>query len=367
MRLPSTENAILKTRIAIGACDTYDTARIKGLLLKALEDVQFSFHGRGTRALIKPNLLSAKSPEKAVTTHPAIIRAIGELLKDHSYAISIGDSPGFGSTTRVLAQSGIMDVVNHLGLTVSSFDSKIIKKNIGISPYREFLFGDDPDAYDLVINVPKLKSHAMMGVTLGVKNTFGFIHAFEKAKWHLRAGHDRLLFASMLIDIHRIAKPDLTILDGIVGMDRDGPSSGRIRDLGLVAVGTDAFALDDSIERMLHLPHPAPVTHVARKHGLVPDHEIVKLGEVSVTDFQLPRTTMDTDWDIPNFAKHLLKNTVLHKPKVQEKICKGCGVCVRVCPNQALTLSEGKPVFDYVRCIRCYCCHELCPANAIKI
>jgi uncharacterized protein (DUF362 family)/Pyruvate/2-oxoacid:ferredoxin oxidoreductase delta subunit len=315
--------------------------------------------------LIKPNLLISRTPEKAVTTHPAIIQALAELLKDHSCAITVGDSPGFGSTDKVLNISGIMDVINQLGLTISTFNDNIIKKTKGVSPYREFLFGDDPEKYDLVINVPKLKTHGMMGMTLGVKNTFGFIHAFEKSKWHLRAGQDRSLFASILIDIHRIVKPSVTILDGIIGMDGDGPSSGRPRNLGILGVSKNAFILDDCIEKIVHLPYPTPITHLAGKHGLLPDYEVIGSNIPKIDDFLMPNT-MDTDWNIPDFTKRLLKNVFIKKPKIHKKMCKACGVCVKVCPANALSMEEKEPVFDYTRCIHCYCCQEMCPEGAVK-
>jgi len=351
-------------KVAIEACDTYDVKLLKTLLDSLFQKISF-LPISNTKVLIKPNLLISKTPEKAVTTHPAIIQAIAELLKDHSCAISIGDSPGFGSTEKVLNISGIMDVIKQLGLTITTFSDSIIKKSDGISPYREFLFGDDPEKYDIVVNVPKLKTHGMMGMTLGVKNTFGFIHAFEKAKWHFRAGQDRSLFASILIDIHRIVKPSVTILDGIIGMDGDGPSSGRPRNLGILGASNNAFILDDCIEKLVHLPYPTPITHLAGKHGLLPDYEVIGSNIPKIDDFLMPNT-MDTDWNIPLFAKRLLKNVFIKKPKIHKKMCKACGACVKVCPANALLMQEEGPVFDYARCIRCYCCQEMCPEGAIK-
>jgi uncharacterized protein (DUF362 family)/Pyruvate/2-oxoacid:ferredoxin oxidoreductase delta subunit len=352
-------------KVAIETCDTYDVKLLKTLLDSLFQKISFLPISHA-KVLIKPNLLISKTPEKAVTTHPAIIQALAELLKDHSCDISVGDSPGFGSTEKVLNISGIMDVIKQLELTIATFTHNIIKQSDGISPYREFLFGDDPEGYDIVINVPKLKTHGMMGMTLGVKNTFGFIHAFEKARWHLRAGHDRSLFASILIDIHRIVKPSVTILDGIIGMDGDGPSSGRPRNLGILGVSKNAFILDDCIEKLVHLPHSTPITHLAGKHGLLPDYEVVTGSSVpEIDDFLMPNT-MDTDWNIPLFAKRLLKNVFTKKPKIHKTTCKACGVCIKVCPANALSIHENGPVFDYALCIRCYCCQEMCPEGAIK-
>lgn len=321
---------------------------------------------RYARVLIKPNLLTAKSPEKAVTTNPVMIQAIAQLLLDYSCSITIGDSPGYGSIIKVLKSSGIMDIIKDLNLNISSFEYNIIKHSNGISPYKEFLFGDDPEKYDIIVNVPKLKTHGMMGMTLGVKNTYGFIHAFEKARWHLRAGQDRSLFASILIDIHNIVSPSVTILDGIIGMDGDGPSSGRPRELGILAVSKNAFILDDYIEKLVSFPYPTPITRLAKTYSLIPEYGIISNNKPVINDFQVPRS-MDTDWNIPRFAKNILRNVFLKKPGVQKNMCKSCGICVKTCPAKAMSLNDKGPVFDYSRCIRCYCCQEMCPEGAIRI
>ena len=352
-------------KVHLWPCPAYDVAFIKKCLSKSLQDLDMEI--RDMRVLLKPNLVVAKKPDQAVTTHPAIVQALGELLVEMGCTVFVGDSPGYGSAHKVLLSSGIAHIMEQTGLHISHFSDDIIKKSNGISPFKDFVFGDDPDNYDIVINLPKLKSHTMMAVTLGVKNTFGFIHAFHKAKWHMRAGQDRRIFASILIDIHRVANPSLTIIDGIVGMDGDGPSSGRPRNFGILGVAKNAFALDDSIEKLLCLPYPAPVNSLAAEHGLVPPYETINHGVNSVDDFMLPRSVMDTDWRLPSFVKKILKNTFFSKPKVNKTLCKSCGVCAKVCPNKALTVMKKGPDFDYSRCIRCYCCQEMCPEGAIKV
>jgi uncharacterized protein (DUF362 family)/NAD-dependent dihydropyrimidine dehydrogenase PreA subunit len=352
-------------KVSIERCNSYEVKPLKTILYSMFQKISF-FPIRNAKVLIKPNLLMSKTSEKAVTTHPVIIQALAELLKDYSCVVSVGDSPGSGATVKVLNISGIMDIIKQLELGISYFDHNIIKKTNGISPYKEFLFGDDPERYDFIVNVPKLKTHGMMGMTLGVKNTFGFIHAFEKAKWHLRAGQDRSLFASILVDIHTIVHPSITVLDGIVGMDGNGPSSGRPRDLGILGASKNAFALDDSIEKLVHIPHPTPITDLASRHGLLPDYEITGNTVPEINDFVLPNTIMDTDWNIPPFAKKLLKNVFTKKPKINKRTCQACGVCAKVCPANALSMKKDGPAFNYSRCIRCYCCQEMCPEGAIK-
>ncbi len=353
-------------KVLLQACDRYEQKRLKDFFAKGFQTLGLPIDKKAV--LLKPNLLSGKPPEKAVTTHPEFIRALAEILLEHGCRITIGDSPGYESTKKVLNNSCIMDVIKYFGLNISPFNRKILKKLDGISPYRQFTLGEDPGDYDLVINLPKLKTHTMMGLTLGVKNTFGFIHAFEKARWHLRAGKDRMLFASTLIDIHTIVNPHLTILDGILGMDGDGPSNGRPRQLGVLAMSTSAFILDDAIEKLVRPHYPLPVTTLAKEHGLIESYETVAYSTPVINDFRMPDTVMDTDWSIPQPVKTLLKNTFVKKPKIIRAACKQCGICVKVCPAKALSIRQHEaPLFDYKKCIRCYCCQEMCPEGAIKI
>ncbi len=351
-------------RIIIGKIEAYQVNRIREFLEKGLDDIGLEYSNK--KVLLKPNLLSGNPPEKAITTHPAVVDAISGILKDHSCDVYIGDSPGYESTARVLKKAGYTGVISRHNLKVSLFDKKIEKRYDGISPYREFLLGDDPDGYDLIINIPKLKSHTMMSLTLGVKNTFGFIHRLEKAKWHLRAGKDREIFARVLIDIHRIVHPDVTILDGITGMDGDGPSNGRVRDFGIMGISKDAFILDHYIERMIGLSQWLPVTNEALRNSLVKEYDIVAHGNPEIDDFLMPQS-MATDWNIPGRIKGFLRGFFIKKPRLKKDICEGCRICMKVCPANAINFTDNIPVFDYNKCIRCYCCQEMCPNGAIKV
>lgn len=343
----------------------YNVTDIKEFLESSLKDIDLAGRLYHKKILLKPNLVMGKAPYKAVNTHPKIVQAVAEFLLDSSCDVFIGDSPGYESTERALKASGIMDVVKALGLTVASFNSPVTKRRAdGVSPYRFFTLGEDPSLYDAIVNLPKLKTHGMMGLTLGVKNTFGFIHSLEKARWHLKAGEDRALFASILIDIHQLVRPTVTILDGIIAMDRDGPSNGRARNEGIMGISTDAFALDHYIERILGLTTPLPITRKALEYGLVGKYEIQADGIPIIKDFEMPKL-VDTDWTMPVFVKKVLKKIFVKKPRLKKELCKSCAVCCKVCPAGALAFIEENPRFDYDKCIRCYCCQEMCPEGAI--
>lgn len=349
----------------MGGCDSYELKALKDIIGRGFQETNFQI--RKAKVLIKPNLLAGRSPDSAVTTHPLFVRAIAEVLLDSTCEVYIGDSPGYEPIEKVMKNCELSDVIEDLGLNIAYFRSKIIKKHNGISPYNAFTFGEDPENYDAIINVPKLKTHGMMGITLGVKNTFGFIHAFEKARWHLRAGADRSLFAALLIDIHNIVKPALTIVDGVRGMDGAGPSHGRPREFKLVAFSRNAYVLDRAIEKALGLSSPLPVSSAAKEFGLMKSFQTIDMGAPHVDDFRLPESMTATDWNLPPVVRRVLKAVFVKKPRLDQSKCLNCGVCISVCPAKALALSKKGPKFDYGKCIRCYCCQEMCPQGAVVV
>ena len=352
-------------KVIAGGIDSYDTIKLKSLLEKGFREIGLDVNRR--KILVKPNLLAGKPPNRAVTTHPLFLRALIELLNERSCTVCLGDSPGYEPLERVLRKGGYLDMLRELGVHVIPFTREVAKKGGGISPYRDFLFGEDPDAYDLVINVPKLKTHGMMGMTLGVKNTFGFVRGFAKGRWHLRAGRDRDLFASIIVDIHRIVSPSVTILDGILGMCGDGPSSGNAVTCGIVALSRSAFALDAFIQSRMCPGVSLPLSACAERYHLLPQYTVIDLGlPPPPSSFAMPRAC-DADWSLPPPLKILLRNVFLKKPRADLKACRLCGICAKICPAGAIRLGEKAPLFSYSACIRCYCCQEMCPHEAIRV
>lgn len=353
------------TKVVATSCSSYDIEELKSFLKKSFEEIGFSYGG--ARVLLKPNLLSGRDPGKAVNTNPRFVQAVAEILGEEGCAIWIGDSPGFETTERALEKSGIAAVMRKLNLNRASFEHRVAVASRGFSPYSQFFFGEDPRSYDLVINLPKLKTHTMMGLTAGIKNTFGFVPRFEKAKWHLRCGTDTILFSSVLVDIHAAVAPALTVLDGVQGMEGDGPSSGRPREFGLVAVSESAFALDLFLEEALHVPVPLPINKVVREKGLAKGYELVDWGVPSISPVKMPKTVMSIQWNLKGRFGRTVRGLLVRKPRQSGNKCTGCTVCVQVCPPQALSMVNGVLHFDYEKCIRCYCCQEMCPTGSIKV
>jgi ferredoxin len=223
---------------------------------------------------------------------------------------------------------------------------------------------------DVIINLPKFKTHSLTLLTLGVKNLFGCIPGPRKALWHLKAGEDRKTFAQILVDVYRVIQPSLTILDGIVGMEGNGPNSGRPISLGLILASSDSLSLDQITCDLLGISRKSLLTNrVAIEQGLGKDGiEVVgeRVEDVKIGHFQFP-TLSQPDWNLPGFLRKALKNALTSKPVVREEICSTCNRCAEICPPKALARKEKDLVFDYGRCIRCLCCLEVCPEGAISI
>ena len=357
--------------VSIVKCSGYDEKKVDRAVRESIDLLGgiHRFVKEGDRVLLKPNLLFGNSPEKAVTTHPAIVRALIQIVRDAGGIPSLGDSPGMGSLKKVAEKSGIKSVTDETLCPLVEFNTPVLVESGRGRFFRQLEVDRAVLDADVVINLPKWKTHAQMFLTLGVKNLFGCIPGPRKALWHLKAGENRRLFARMLLDVHRIVRPSLTLLDGVVGMEGNGPGSGNPVQLGLILASPDALALDQVVCDLLGIPRESLLTNrVALEEGSAGDGIDIlgeKIGEVKISRFRLPLLT-DLGWNLPGFLKKALKNALTARPVVQEDICKLCGQCEEICPPKALARKE-KLVFDYRECIRCFCCQEICPEGAITI
>jgi ferredoxin len=237
--------------------------------------------------------------------------------------------------------------------------------------FRKLAISSEALKADVVINLPKLKTHCQMMFTLGVKNLFGTVVAQRKAEWHCMAGIDRDTFASLLLDIYLTIKPAVTILDGVWGMEGHGPSNGRPKKINLVAAATDAVALDTSVCNLLGGSlRLFPIFRKAQSRdiGETDIRRIIFKGDAprsfAIHDFQIP--ALDSLAVLPGSLHWFAKNYLVSKPVHEEKFCADCGQCEKICPAGAITVKNIKNTFDYDKCIRCYCCQEICPNNAIR-
>jgi uncharacterized protein (DUF362 family)/ferredoxin-like protein FixX len=329
-----------------------------------------SFVKGGDRVLLKPNLLFGKIPEKAVTTHPSVIRCVIQLVKEAGGIPSLGDSPGISSSMGVAEKAGIKKVAEEMGCPIVEFNRPVLPPGKKGRTFKHIEIDQAIYEADVIINLPKWKTHAQMLLTLGVKNLFGCIPGPRKALWHLKAGEDHKLFAQVLVDLYQMIQPSLTILDGIVGMDGNGPGSGDPIPLELILASRDPFCLDQIVCDLLGISRDSLLTNrVAFEQGLG-KNGVVTAGEnpedVKITKFKFPNPYR-IDWYLPGFIKKSFKSAFSSKPVIAKDVCKLCNQCVEICSPKALNESRKELVFDYGKCIRCFCCQEICPEGAITI
>jgi uncharacterized protein (DUF362 family)/Pyruvate/2-oxoacid:ferredoxin oxidoreductase delta subunit len=361
----------MKSLVSIVRCQNYDEEEVLEALRKSIDLIGGieNFVKKGNRVLLKPNLLYGKAPEKAVTTHPSIIKGMIQMVREAGGIPFIGDSPFIGSSMRAAEKAGIKRVADEMECPLVEFDKPLLPPKEG-KFFKQLEIDRTVLESDVIINLPKWKTHGMMLLTLGVKNLFGCVPGSKKQLWHLKAGEDRKAFAQMLVDLYQVIQPSLTILDGVLGMEGNGPNSGHPITLGLILASRDPLSLDQIVCDLLGIPRDSLLTNrVAFERGLGEDGIQVlgeRVEEVRIPRFRLP-TPSEPAWNLPGFLRRALKNALTSKPVFEEGLCDNCDQCIGACPPKALERKERGLVFDYGKCIRCFCCQEVCPEGAITI
>jgi len=316
-----------------------------------------------TRVLIKPNLLMAAGPEKAITTHPDIVRAVAEYVISKGGLVQISDSPPMGSFEKIIVTGGYDKALDDIDCWIKEFD---LSKNVNIGkPFGKIDIALEAMEADLVINLPKLKTHAQMLLTLGVKNLFGSIVGYKKPEWHFRTGINREMFARLLVQICNAVNPSITILDGILAMEGEGPGKkGKPRELGILAASRSPVAVDIAVCSMLGItPDRLPTNKAAKELGF--NEEIYIKGDFNiVNDFKLPEVGNLTFG--PEYLHRITRKYLTQRPVPDKPTCELCGKCAEICPPKVIQISKEKIAIDYDNCIRCYCCIEICPHGAIS-
>jgi uncharacterized protein (DUF362 family)/Pyruvate/2-oxoacid:ferredoxin oxidoreductase delta subunit len=357
--------------VSLQPLEDYDPARVQDALSLLLEPL--GGIGRyvkpDQRVLVKPNLLAGKAPEKAVTTHPEIVRQVILMIQSAGGIVSVGDSPGLGKPESVARKCGILSIIEETGARFATFEESVpISLEAGTFHHLE-VAREALDA-DVIINLPKLKTHQMMGYTGAVKNLFGLVVGMRKVRLHLQAGTDKAFFALMLLELAERFQPALSIMDAVVGMEGNGPGNGDPVQLGALLASPHTVALDTVATSMVNLPEQRVWTQrVARQTGRqgvsLEELELhgVPIAKLQTTRFR-PAANADVNFGLPAPVKNLLKNAITAQPEIT-KACLRCGHCVSHCPPQAMTCDAQGVKIDYGRCIRCFCCQELCPYGAI--
>jgi len=342
----------------------YDYCNLRPLIFELLERLAGDKIRDKSRVLIKPNLLAPAPPGKAVLTHPLIVRAAAEYVLQKGGLPLISDSPAMGTFERVMKESGIRDALKGLDVECREFKRSIVV-DVG-PPFNKIEVAEDAMNADVVLNLPKLKTHTQMLLTLGIKNLFGCVVGLRKPEWHFRTGVDREMFARLLVKIYRAISPAVTLLDGILAMEGQGPGKGgRPRHLGMLIAGDDAVAVDMTVCRMLGLAPDSLLTNRMAAEAEPVGVDILLDGEIPlIKDFGLPEITPLVFG--PRSLHGFMRRHLVQRPFCDDCLCRLCGECWKYCPARAITVKNHELSFDYDACIRCYCCIEVCPHGALR-
>jgi len=367
-------------RVSIARCRTYDPDAVRAAVAATLEPLggMGKFVARGERVLVKPNLLSSRPPEAAVTTHPAVAQAVVELVQRAGAEAMLGDSPGGRNTgqsyERLLRRTGMQGVAEATGCKLVSFDEAKAEMQVPqAKSFRRFTVAKAVTDADRVIVLPKLKTHQLTYYTGAVKILYGYIPGLRKAEYHLHTGTDAETFSDLLLDLHSALPPALAVMDAVVGMEGQGPSNGTPREIGLVLASESCPALDYVACSVVGFdPASIPTVRKAGERGIGPRHpgevEVLgeRIGDVRVTDFEKPGTMRIAR--LPPVVLHAAQHLLAARPEISPGRCISCGKCAEGCPPGAIRWAKGQvPSVRYRHCIRCYCCQELCPQGAVEV
>lgn len=376
----------MKSRVVLIPCDSYEEEQVYKKLRQGLEVLGglTAFAKTEERVLLKLNLVRGAAAERAVTTHPAVAGALARIFREQGFfRLAAGDSSGFGSPVRIMQELGLAPVFEKYGVEMKEFKEAVrVDYPQGVHA-KQFMLARDVLEADALFSVCKMKTHALEHITGAVKNQYGCVQGFHKAKGHTLYS-DPVSFARMLGDLNRLVKPRLYIMDGIVAMEGNGPTSGDPVPMNVLLLSKDPVALDSVFSYLVYLnPELVPTNVCGAQMGLGFWQEdrielVTPKGELSLEGaaarygnpgFRVSRKREKVrGWmGAAGIFRFLQK-----KPKIIPERCRKCGVCVDSCPveGKALSFANGRnqpPVYNYKKCIRCFCCQEMCPHKAIRV
>lgn len=316
------------------------------------------------KILLKPNLLMESRPEEAITTHPVFIAAVGMILKELGFKVAVADSPGGFASDRdmdfIYERTGIKEVAASFGFDLLYPTKSFIRQGLPLCWWLE--------GYKM-INLPKLKTHDIMILTLAAKNLYGCISGLHKSHLHkvYTKSED---FSGVVLKLYKEIKPSLNIVDGILALEGHGPAkSGRPKKTGVVVLGDDALYTDYVIAKVMGLSEANnPLIRQAKREGLISEEDLEVISEIEPGHFK------DFKFPLPFIVDYLpapliscVKPFLKFKPAINSKKCCGCAKCKEICPQAAIEINDGHAVIDYSKCIMCMCCSEVCRFAAVQL
>ena len=368
----------MRNRVWLAQCPDYGQS-LEEKIEKAFDALQVWDKIRpGMRVVLKPNLVMSSKPEQAIITHPAFTAAVGKCVQKAGGRVVIAESPGGPYTPAAMKAmfraTGYRDMAEACGFTLYT-DCKSREVTLPQAKRCRELSVVEPFLdRDYLIDLPKLKTHSMVGFSGAVKNLFGTVPGLQKPELHCRFP-EREPFSEMLCDLCHFLGPDLSLMDGIWAMEGNGPTGGQRRDLHVIAGSESPWALDVAAASLVGLePEKIVMLRAGHERGYGPLDlsELELVGDPMETllapDF-LKAEASSTDFidRLPKFLRPAAKKLATPYPRIDKKRCVGCGKCAESCPQHTISLREGKAVIRYQNCIRCFCCHEMCPKHVVQI
>jgi len=368
---------MLKSKVAVVKCDSYDKEQVYKAFSRAMDALGGieQYIRNVDNILLKPNLLSPQTPDKAVTTHPAVFYTVGKYLFEHKpdLKITYGDSAPKGTTEKILKTTGLKDVAEELGISNVNFEDKVTVSNPNGKIHKQFTIAKPVIETDCLINIAKFKTHHLTRITGAVKNLFGVIPGLMKPEFHVKLPGVRE-FCQMLIELDMFLGAKLHVIDAIETMEGNGPNAGTPKKMNCLIVSSDPVAADSVACQLIQLKPERVLTNLlGEEMGLGNMHNVDIVGdnidEIVCSDFAVQRG-VNLSGNIA-WKYRFLKNLISLKPVINKIKCIKCGECINQCPAKPIGIDWKKsttfPVYDYHNCIRCYCCQEVCPKAAIEI
>lgn len=367
----------MQDAVTLVRCPTYEQQQVESALDKALRLIGgLDWVRPGMRIIVKPNLLLPKHPDAAGTTHPVLIDALLRQLTRRGAEVVIGDSPGGPFSARLLKlvyDSTRMTPLARDGVTLNDNVQSVQMANPSGAILKQVDIAEFILKADAIISVAKLKTHTFMAYTGAVKNLFGVVPGTIKAEYHQRMP-DSEDFARMLVDLAEFVKPRLSIIDGVIGMEGNGPSGGQPRPVGVIIASVNPHLADLVATSLIGMrPEEVPTLKAAVERGLCPARmtQVRVLGDdpapLVIQDYLRAGQPSILRSVVEAAIRKLIKISFQSEPAVDSSLCVGCRACEEACPPKAITMVGQVPQIDRKLCIRCFCCQELCPQSAIGI
>lgn len=367
------------SNVSVVPCKTYQSAEVKKALQHLLEPIGgLDWVRPAMKIAIKANLVSMMKPDAAATTHPSLLCELVTMLCERGAIPIVGDSPGglynAAFLNRIYSVTG-MKQVEAAGARLNQNYTTSAARFPDAMVATEFMYTAYLDECDAIIDFCKLKTHGMMGMSAATKNMFGVVPGTFKPEYHFRYP-DHRDFAKMLVDLNSYfeSKTRLCIVDAVVGMEGNGPTQGKPREIGALLASTSPHAVDLTAAKLIGLEsNDVPTLQIAHEMGLIPQkaEELELFGDLDalcISDFENIHVRRSLQFEgAGKFAAMFVKGALRAEPRADKHSCIGCKKCAEICPAHVIEMKNGRPVIDRKKCITCFCCQEFCPVGAMKV